>query len=434
MKILVDCRCLNYPFLTGVNSYTIRLLHCLSIVKSSDAELKIVAMGCHNSRLRGLMTQFPFLINLFESHISLAQYLGYENSSLTQSGWFHKLLEIKLISKNWLTKKLDNSTVSKYDYVILPQPRLLQLHPDSKLITVFHDIFSILDGQKAIPQSIIFNKRTCQSLVDQSHKIIAGSISTCQDVSKVLFGQNGFSNPKIKLIYPALPKLQELQNQTNKISNQIKAEAVKLPLAKGLAAQADWGYKGDETTIQNEKSKILTDPYILAISGIEPRKNWHNLILAHKYLQDKYDWKLNLVLSGSIIDSKYYKKLIQIIAQHQIQNVIWHVNIDEQTKTQLIKNCEFVAYPSFYEGFGFPILEAFEYDKVVVTSRISSLPEIGKQACVYVNPYSYTSIANCMYLLQIDLDFKQSLIANIDKCKNKYCWDEMVKSLHQILV
>jgi glycosyltransferase involved in cell wall biosynthesis len=390
-------------------------------------------MGCHNNRLRELMTQFPFLLNMFESHISLAQYLGYTNSPITQANWFHKALEVKLIVQNWFDANLTSIELKEFNYIILPQPRLLKLHPDSKLITIFHDIFSILDGHKALPQRLIFNERTCQSLVNQSHRVIAGSISTCQDINKVFFGQTGFANPKIQLIYPTLPNLQELQNQTNIIPNQNKAEVDNSPQWRG-GDEVDGVVKSDQTSHQSIESQTPNKPYILAISGIEPRKNWHNLVLAHKYLQDKYNWKLNLVLSGSVIDSKYYNQLLQIIENNQIQNVIWQLNIDEQTKKHLIKKCEFVVYPSFYEGFGFPILEAFEYDKVVVTSRISSMPEIGKQACIYANPFSSVSIANCMYLLNTDVEFKKSLELNIAKTKSQYSWDEMTDLFVRLLV
>lgn len=423
MKILVDCRCLNYPFLTGVNAYTIRLLKCLEQIKNQNPRLKITAMGLKNNRMRELMSQFPFLLDLFESCISLAQYQNYQDSVITQSNWFHKLLEVKLVTQSCLDTNLNNNSLEKYDYIILPQPRLLKLNPDSKLITIFHDIFSILDKQNRLPQSIIFNKQMCQQLVNRSHKVIAGSVSTCQDINKTFFAQTNFTNPKILLIYPALPNLQQLEaiNIANKTPAFIDKELQCLT-NKDLIEPTE------------VKFKIPTRPYILAISGIEPRKNWQNLLLAHKYLQDKYNLSLTLVLSGSIIDQSYQNRLLRLIQTNKIQNVVWIINPNEQQKKVLIEECEFVLYPSYYEGFGFPILEAFEQYKAVIASRISSMPEIGNGACVYVNPYNYISIANGIYILFTDKKFKKGLESEISKIRTKYSWNEMEEKLKQILV
>jgi glycosyltransferase involved in cell wall biosynthesis len=434
MKILVDCRCLNYPFLTGVNAYTIRFLHCLSIIKFKNPNFKLVSMGIKNYRLRELMSQFPFLLDLFESHISLAKYLGHQDSHITNSNWFHKFLEIGLITKNWVSTNLNNNQIEKYDYVILPQPRLLNMHPDSKLITIFHDIFSVLNNHKQLPQSLIFNKHTCQTLVNRSHKVIAGSNSTCQDINKTFFGQNNFSNPKIQLLYPALPNLQKLQiTELSKKKNL--TEVGNSPL-EGWQSQTDGVDQSDvpQININNYTQNIFTKPYILAISGIEPRKNWQNLLLAHKYLQEKYNWDLILVLSGSVVDQKYYSNLLQVIKSNDIQNVVWQLNITEIEKNKLISDCEFVVYPSFYEGFGFPILEAFKHNKVVITSRISSMPEIGKGGCIYANPFSFTSIANCIYLLSRDKEFKNTLETNIPNIKSQYSWNRMTHGLEQVLI
>jgi glycosyltransferase involved in cell wall biosynthesis len=431
MKILVDCRCLNYPFLTGVNSYTIRFLHCLSVLKAKNPSFKITSMGLKIGRMRELMTQFPFLLDLFDRHKSLAQYLNYQDSPITNSNWFHKLLEIKLITQNWFNNNLNCSELEKFDFVILPQPRLINLHPQSKLITIFHDIFSILDNHIQLPQRLIFNKRSCQSLINRSYKVVAGSISTCQDLNKTFFNKTGFNNPKIRLIYPALPNLSELEkpslhfiNQNDQNSNIDNNERTKLNKISKI------DFAQDSTNIN---LVTLKSPYVLAISGIEPRKNWHNLLLAQKELQERYDWSLTLVLSGSVVDLKYYNKLIKLISIQKIKNVIWQINPSENQKNILIQNSEFVVYSSFYEGFGFPILEAFEYNKIVIASRISSMPEIGKNACVYTNPFNYRSIGDCMYLLNVDKQFKSDLENNISKIKTQYNWNEMTIALEKLL-
>jgi glycosyltransferase involved in cell wall biosynthesis len=99
----------------------------------------------------------------------------------------------------------------------------------------------------------------------------------------------------------------------------------------------------------------------------------------------------------------------------------------------LLQNCLFLAYPSFYEGFGFPILEAQRHSKIVLTSRVSSMPEIGKDACLYINPFDYKDIANGFLILTKDPVFAQSLTDNIPKNANSYGWEELQNGLEKIL-
>jgi glycosyltransferase involved in cell wall biosynthesis len=400
MKILVDCRCLNYPFFTGVNSYAVRLLDTLRIIKSKRPDMEVVSLGLKPSRLIQLQKEFALFEKLFDRNTSLVEYSGYD-LDFGDIEFGHKFMETKLIVKNWFGLTLDKSYIEQFEYVILPQPRLLPLHPDSKLITVFHDIYSILNRNISLPQSLIFNHKTCQTLVDRSYKVIAGSISTCQDVNMTFLNAIGFRNPKLQLIYPSIPKIDELQK-----------------------TRTEDRLAGDK--IQSE--------YVLAVSGIEPRKNWENLILAHHHLQQNQDWKVILVLAGSIVDNKYYQKLIKLIQTLDIQNIVWKLNPSESQKFSLIQNSLFLCYPSMYEGFGFPILEAFDHGKTVVTSRISSMPEIGKNSCVYVNPFSYVSIANGIWLMFSDKDFHKALETSIESNKSQYNWSEMESALEKLLV
>jgi glycosyltransferase involved in cell wall biosynthesis len=404
MKILVDCRCLNYPFLTGVNAYTIRFLNCLNSIKTLHPEMEITAMGFKSARLKSLSQQFGFLNSIFDRSITLAHY----HCFIINSDKIHKVLEAKINFKNIFNSSLDNTKIQYYDYVILPQPRLLELNPNSKLITIFHDVYSLLNNDSKFIQSIVFSKKTCQTLVDRSYKIIAGSISTCKDVSKLFLPNSGIfssSNNNLKLIYPALPDLAQLQSDPTPKSNILETEL-----------------------------QIGSQQFILAISGIEPRKNWINILFAHKYLQQHYDYKYNLVLAGSVVDLQHYKSLLILIEKYMIKNVIWKLNPTEFEKNHLLKNCEFLVYPSLYEGFGFPILEAFEFGKTAVTSRISSMTEIGKDACLYVNPFDHLSIANGIWLLCVDKTFKQKVTDNILRNKNNFGWIEMQNELERLLV
>lgn len=84
-------------------------------------------------------------------------------------------------------------------------------------------------------------------------------------------------------------------------------------------------------------------------------------------------------------------------------------------------------YPSFYEGFGLPILEAMTLGTPVITSSVSSMPEVGGDAAIYVNPHDVDALANRIYQLGLDPILRQSLI---EKGKNRaklYSWQRVAQ-------
>ena len=178
----------------------------------------------------------------------------------------------------------------------------------------------------------------------------------------------------------------------------------------------------------------MPESYILALSGIEKRKNWHNLLLAYKVLITQQLTTIPLVLAGRIVDLNYYQELQNLVRQLNLdKQVQWVIDPDENQKAQLLQNCLFLAYPSFYEGFGFPILEAFYYGKTVLTSRISSMPEIAKDAAVYVNPLNYLDIARGLQILLHNQSLRTTLENNTAKNLAQFSWQELRLAILRVL-
>lgn len=143
----------------------------------------------------------------------------------------------------------------------------------------------------------------------------------------------------------------------------------------------------DSAKVENIKNKYKTgNQYLLFIGTLEPRKNIKNLILAfHKVSQEIADYKL--VITGR--KGWHYEKILLLPEQLNLkEKVIFTDYIDEEDKPFLIAGAKIFIYPSLYEGFGIPVLEALACGVPTITSNISSLPEVAGDAALLVEPSS----------------------------------------------
>ncbi|MCI8392596.1 MAG: glycosyltransferase family 4 protein, partial [Clostridia bacterium] len=131
-----------------------------------------------------------------------------------------------------------------------------------------------------------------------------------------------------------------------------------------------------------EKFKIENEPFVFFISTIEPRKNVPTLIKAFNYIKDKEDTDLKLILAGGL-GWKYSDVLELYDASKYKDDIIMPGYISKQEKRYLFENTKCFVYPSLYEGFGLPILEAMANNALVVTANNSSLPEVGGNVALY---------------------------------------------------
>lgn len=132
-------------------------------------------------------------------------------------------------------------------------------------------------------------------------------------------------------------------------------------------------------------------PYILYVGQIQPRKNLIRLIQAFELLKEK-DEDLQLVIAGSHgwLNSPIYRYMGLSSARHGIVQL---GQVGDEVLPALYANAEAFVLPSLYEGFGMPILEAMACGCPVVTSNVSSMPEIAGEAAVLIDPKSPESIA-----------------------------------------
>jgi len=137
----------------------------------------------------------------------------------------------------------------------------------------------------------------------------------------------------------------------------------------------------EERKIQ-EKFKIKDTPFLFFLSTIEPRKNIPTLIKAFNYIKSKEKTELKLILAGGL--GWKYEEVIKLFEASEFKNdIIMPGYISKEEKKYLYDNAKVFVYPSLYEGFGLPILEAMSNSCLVLTANNSSLPEVGGDASYY---------------------------------------------------
>jgi glycosyltransferase involved in cell wall biosynthesis len=135
--------------------------------------------------------------------------------------------------------------------------------------------------------------------------------------------------------------------------------------------------------IKKVKNKYnINGEYLLFIGTIEPRKNIESLIKAFSKIEKKI--KINLVIAGK--KGWYYSNVFELVNNLKLsKKVIFTGYVKEEEKPLLINGCKIFIYPSLYEGFGLPVLEAMACGVPVITSNISSMPEIAGDAALLLN-------------------------------------------------
>ena len=170
------------------------------------------------------------------------------------------------------------------------------------------------------------------------------------------------------------------------------------------------------------KKYSLKSGYVLSVGTLQPRKNYDRLIDAYMRLPKRIIENHNLVIVG-----KYgwnSENLIKKINRFSPKgNVTWlpSVNSDEELRA-IYRRAKVFAFPSLYEGFGVPVLEAFASNVPVVTSNTTSIPEVSNGAAIEIDPYSIDEICDAIYGLLSDDDARSQLITKGSKRVEQLRW------------
>lgn len=195
-----------------------------------------------------------------------------------------------------------------------------------------------------------------------------------------------------------------------------------------LASRYYPNYLSEEVAqiLEKQANYDFSKPYLLFVSTIEPRKNINNIITAFNFLKEKYKIEHQLILIGR--KGWNYEPIFAAIENSPWANQIHHLNyLSNELVALFYSKADVFVYPSHYEGFGLPVLEAMTLGAPVVTSNTSSIPEVSGDAAILIDPSDPVQLAEAILKVISDSQLRQELI-NKGKARAKlFSWERTAK-------
>jgi len=189
----------------------------------------------------------------------------------------------------------------------------------------------------------------------------------------------------------------------------------------------------DDFVINKDKKANPKERYILYIGRIESKKNLEAMVNSFNLVKKKYKVPHKLFLVGG--KGYGYEKIKELIGESEYKDdIVLTGYVSKEQKESLYKNATMFLFPSFYEGFGMPILEAQLRSIPVITSNNSSMVEIAGEGAVLIDPFDNNEIAEAIYQIIQDENFKNKMVLEGIFNTKKYSWKKCAKETLNILI
>lgn len=348
--------------------------------------MKILVSGLSINQKKAGTGQYGFnLINALEKDrighdisVVLQKGIHVKNKSIIERGPYKKSM-LRILDEQFLLpliyRKYDlihhidysSAVFSKKDFVLTVHDLSYYEYPET--FTKFSGAF----------------KRSLASIgIYKAKKVIVSSENTKRDMIKYF----PKAEEKIEVIYPGRPGYKRIE---------------------------------DKKTIDKTIRKYgLGGQYILGVGTLEPRKNIERLIEAFREVA-KHNKEIKLALVGK--KGWLYEPIFEKIAYWNLQDrIIWTGYVPDEDMPVIYSGAKIFVYPSIYEGFGLPPLEAMSCGVPVITSNVSSLPEVVGDAAVLINPMEVGQIKDAILTLLHDEELTEKLIAKGINQSKKFDW------------
>ena len=389
MRIGIDIRGLSAGRHSGVEEYIYNLLPNLFQAGARD--------------------QFFLLYNSYKKSLPkfVSDWSVFPNVRIIEYHWPSKILNTSLwgIRRPFLNKMLGN-----IDVMFFPNITFFSISKSIPYVLTFHDL-----SFELFPNFYNPYRRVWHFMVNPAEKareaaqLITVSNSTAQDLAY----RYGIDNRKINPIYLGLSPL--FKNQ--------RPDTDRLPMTTGNLA--------DEWRIRRNY-RVPDNSFILYLGTIEPRKNLVSLIRAYNEFRKKSRLAYDLVIAGS--KGWSYKEIFHAAETSPFKrNIYFPGPIADSDRPALYRMASLFVFPSFFEGFGLPPLEALASGTPVICSGSSSLLEVFGSHALLVNPHDQSELAWAIERALLDKKLRESLISQGLGYSQEFSWEETAISTLRVL-
>lgn len=361
MRIAIDVRNLLKPNYSGVSEYTYQVIrHLLEIDRKNE------------------------YILFYNSYKKLGRFLpkfDYPNVTVKQTNYPNKLFNLSLLTLN--QPKLDK-LIGGADIFFCPDTNFSAFSDQTKNIMTVHDLSSV-----RYPE--FFNRKHAlwQKLILAEKKIAATShlFAVSQSTKRDLIELFGIPENKITVTHLGLDPLLKPIGRNSQIASDVR------------------------------KKYNLPEKYLLFLATLEPRKNVPSIIKAMEYLNQD----IPLVIAGK--KGWKYNEIFQA-AKESTRKIIFLDYVGRDDKPALYSLAEALVWPSFYEGFGLPPLEAQACGTPVIVGANSSLTEIIGNSGLLVNSDNIQEIGFAMNQILSDNELRETLIKRGFENVKRFSWQK----------
>ncbi len=339
-----------------------------------------IAVNCHS-----FLKKYPTGIGRYTYNLlkNLAE-IDQQNQYLlyVKRGLFEFNKNIPIFKADNFSLKVDyfkqgpHRLLKEIDIYHSPSPDYIHFDSNTKVIVTVHDVIFKAFPESHTSEAIEQTEKQFGTFLNKAAKIICCSQSTINDLVKFF----GVSKERLALIYQGVDK------------------SIFYPL----------GTQEEEAALGTLKIKGIERPFILFVGTIEPRKNLENILRALKKLRLSKEFLGKLVIIGN--RGWMSEGIDALVEELDLKEaVIFLGHVSDQELRYFYNKTEVFVFPSFYEGFGFPIVEAFSCGAAVVTSNVSSCAELAADAALTVEPNDSEDIAKAISRIIHDTDLKKNL-------------------------
>jgi len=268
--------------------------------------------------------------------------------------------------------------------------------PATRTIVTVHDLSFVFTPETAAPKLRRYLSQVVPRSVQRADHVIADSESTKRDLIRLY----GVPDKKVSVV------LSGVSDHFKRVTDPHKCADVR------------------------QRYNLPHKPYLFCVGTVQPRKNYSRVIRSLAALR-KRGYDVALVIAGGrgwLEDDMY-----ATIQATELQDHVHLIGFaDDADLPALYSEAQCTVFPSLYEGFGFPVLESMACGTPVITSNVSSLPEVAGDAALMVNPVDQEALTHAIQRLLDDAELREHMTQRGYAQVRKFTWAASGKSLYEV--